>query len=78
MIFLINVHFVCVSVTGWKWKDVVEKLGLRPFEIQFLDIRYKNPCDAALAFLARRDGMNVDDLYDMLTECEMPMLADIL
>ena len=71
-------HFVCVSVTGWQWRGVAEKLGLRPFEIEFLDMRYKNPCDAALAFLTQRDGMNVDDLYDALTECGMPMLADIL
>ena len=78
MIFLINVHFVCVSVTGWQWRGVAEKLGLRPIEIEYLDMRCRNPCDAALAFLAQRDGMNVDDLYDALTECGMPMLADIL
>ncbi|XP_067049428.1 uncharacterized protein [Acropora muricata] len=67
-----------LTVTDWQWRAVAEKLGLRPHEIEFLDMRYKNPCDAALAFLAQRDGMNVGDLYDVLTECGMPMLADIL
>ncbi|XP_015757295.1 PREDICTED: uncharacterized protein LOC107336745 [Acropora digitifera] len=67
-----------LTVTDWQWKAVAEKLGLRPHEIEFLDMRYKNPCDAALAFLAQRDGMNVDDLYDVLTESGMPLLADIL
>ena len=71
-------HYVCVSVTGWQRRAVAEKLGLRPNEIEFLDMIYKNPYNAALAYLAQRDGLNVDDLYDMLTECGMPMLADIL
>ena len=78
MIFLINLHFVCVSGTDWQWKAVAERLGLRANEIEFLGMRYKNPCDAALAFVAQRDGMNVDDLYGVLTECGMHMLADIL
>ena len=78
MIFLINVPYVCVSVTEWQWKVVAERLGLRAKEITFLDMRYPNPCEAALAFVAQYRGMNVDDLYDVLTECGMPVLADIL
>ena len=78
MIFLIYVHFVCVSVRDLQWKVVAEKLGLRAKEIAFLDLRYNNPCEAALASVAHYHGMNVDYLYDVLTECGMPALADIL
>ena len=78
MIFSINVHFVCVLVTDWQWKVVAERLGLRGKDITFLDMRYPNPSEAALNFVTQRDGMNVDDLYDVLTECGMPMLADTL
>ena len=78
MIFLLNVNFVCITVTDWQWKVVAERLGLRANEIKFLDMRYPNPSEAALTFVAQYRGMNVDDLYDVLTECGMPMLADIL
>ena len=73
-----NVHFVSVSVTDWKWKVVAERLGLRASEIEFLDMRYPNPSEAALTFAAHYCGLNVDDLYDVLTECWMPALADTL
>ena len=72
-----NEHFVCVAVGG-QWKVVAQRLGLRENEIKFLDERYRNPGEAILAFAASRYGMNVDDLYDVLTECGMPVLADIL
>ena len=78
MILFLNVHFVCITVTEWQWKVVAERLGLRANEIKFLDMRYPNPSEAALTFVAQYRGMNVDYLYDVLTECGMPMLADIL
>ena len=78
MIFLFNEHFACVAVTDWQWKAVAERLGLRAKDIAFLDMRYANPSEAALCFVAQRDGMNVGDLYDVLTECGMPALADTL
>ena len=71
-------HFVCVSVTDWQWKVVAERLGLRANEIKFLDMRYRNPCEAALFTAAKYRAVNVDDLYDVLTECGMPVLADNL
>ena len=69
-------HFVYVSVTDWH--VLAERLDLTANEIKFLDARYRNPSEALLTFVAQRDGMNVDDLYDVLTECGMPALADIL
>ncbi|XP_015748721.1 PREDICTED: uncharacterized protein LOC107328511 isoform X3 [Acropora digitifera] len=68
---------VDLTVRG-RWKVVAERLGLRGSEIEFLDERYPNPSQATLEFVAHRYGLNVDDLYDLLTECEMPVLADIL
>ena len=76
--FLYQWVLCCVSVTDWQWKVVAERLGLRAKDIAFLDMRYPNPCEAALAFVAQYRGMNVDDLYDVLTECGMPALADTL
>ena len=70
-------HFVSVTVGG-RWKDVADRMGLRGSEIQFLDERYPNPSEATLDFVAHFQGMNVDGLYDVLAECGMPMLADIL
>ena len=68
-----------VSVAGGEeWKNVAEKLGLSPKEIRYLDKRTLNPCDAALAFVSQRCHINVDDLYDVLTECGYPVLADTL
>ncbi|XP_067049423.1 uncharacterized protein [Acropora muricata] len=67
-----------LTVTDWQWKVVAERLGLRAKEIAFLDMRYPNPCEAALAFVAQYRGMNVDYLYDVLSECGMPALADTL
>ncbi|XP_044171704.1 LOW QUALITY PROTEIN: uncharacterized protein LOC114948667 [Acropora millepora] len=66
-----------LTVTDWQWKVVAERLGLRAKEIAFLDMRYPNPCEAALAFVAQHSRMNVDYLYDVLTECGMPALADL-
>ena len=73
-----DVHFVCITVTGWQWKVFAERLGLTANEIEFLDMRYRNPNEAVLTFVAQYNGMNVDYLYDVLTECGMPALADIL
>ena len=57
---------------------VAEKLGLTPKEIRYLDKRTLNPCDAALNFISQRCYINVDDLYDVLNECGLPVVADHL
>ena len=69
-------HFVCVS--AWQWKVVAERLGLRANDIKFFDMRCQNPSEAALTFVAQYRALNVDYLYDVLIECGMPALADIL
>ena len=61
-----------------EWKQVAEKLGLIPDEIQFLDVRTRNPADEMLRHVARHFQVTVGDLYDLLIACELPVMADIL
>ncbi|XP_078360425.1 uncharacterized protein LOC144644773 [Oculina patagonica] len=64
--------------SGDEWKVVAESLGLTPREIRFLDNRTLNPCDAALVFIANQRPTSVGGLYDVLNECGLPMIADLL
>ena len=57
---------------------VAEALGLTLREIRFLDNRTLNPCDAALAFIANQRPTSVAGLYDVLNECGLPVIADLL
>ena len=67
---------VCV-IGGDEWKLVAEELGLTQQEIRFLDKRTLNPLDAALAFVAKQRHITVGDLYDLLSECGFPAIADL-
>ena len=66
------------AIGGEEWKLVAEALGLTQQEISFLDNRTLNPLDAALAFTAKQRHITVGDLYDLLSECEVPVLAELL
>ena len=67
------------SFTGGEdWKVVAERMGFTAPEIRYLDHRTRNPFEAALTHCIQMNPMKVDDLYDILTECGMPVLADIL
>ena len=57
---------------------VAEKLGLSPKLIRYLEKRTMNPCDEALAFISRRCSISVGELYDLLSECGLPVVADNL
>lgn len=63
---------------GDEWKLFAEKLGLSAAEIRYLDNRTVNPCLEALMHSRRQRFIDVGSLYDTLTECEQPMLADLL
>ena len=72
-------RFLFVIVAGGdEWKLFAEKLGLSPNEIRYLETRVLNPAEAALAFIANRRYMTVGELYQVLCDCEVPLLADIL
>ena len=64
-------------VGGEEWKLVAEALGLTPQEIRFLDNRTLNPLDAALAFIVKERHITVGDLYDLLSKCGFPAIADL-
>ena len=61
-----------------EWKLFAEKLGLTLEEIRFLDQRTLNPVDATLNHIAQRCPLTVGDLYDLLNDCELPVIADEL
>ncbi|XP_068687466.1 uncharacterized protein [Montipora foliosa] len=63
---------------GDEWKLVAEKLGLNPREISYLDKRVVNPAEALLAYVAEKRGLTVGELYDVLSNCSLPLLADEL
>ncbi|KAJ7355028.1 hypothetical protein OS493_028696 [Desmophyllum pertusum] len=63
---------------GEEWKLVAEKLGLSSAEIRYLHNRTMNPCIEALVHSRNQRFINVDTLYDVLVECGLPILADML
>ena len=60
------------------WELFAEKLGLTPAEIRFLDKRTMNQVLEVLAFAAKKYLITVGDLYDVLKDCGLPIIADIL
>ena len=58
--------------------ELAERLGLTPPEIRFLEKRTLNPMDAALSFIVKQRLLSVSELYELLNECDFPMLADLL
>ena len=72
-------RFLSIIVAGGdKWKLVAEKLGLNHEEIRFLDERNTNPVDALLGFIPNQRYMSVGELYQVLCDCEIPVIADKL
>ena len=70
--------FSIIVALGDKWKLVAEKLGLNHEEIRFLDVRYTNPVEALLVFIANQRYMSVGELYQVLCDCGIPVIADKL
>lgn len=71
--------FVVSRLGGEEWKLVAANLGLTPDEIRFLDNRTLNPAEAMLAYIASTyPQVTVRHLYDVLTACKLPVLADLL
>jgi len=59
---------------GDEWKEVAERLGFNQAYIRCFDIRYHNPLEVALNCC----HVSVGELYDILVECGLPVLADLL
>ena len=72
-------RFLSIIVAGGdKWKLVAEKLGLNHEEIRFLDERTTNPVEALVGFIANQRYMSVGELYQVLCDCGIPVIADQL
>ena len=59
---------------GEERKIVADRLGFEDAYIRCFDNRFKNPVELIL----NHSGLNVGELYDVLVECEFPLLADLL
>lgn len=67
----------CVA-GGDEWKLVAERLGLDQEKIRFLDNRTLNPADILIGYIANQRHLTVADLYEVLCDCELPVIADTL
>ena len=61
-----------------EWMIVAEKLGLTSQEIRYLDRRTRNPADALFSYIANQRHLPAGEIYDILCDCGLPALADIL
>ena len=77
-IFLKRKLFHSFFVGGQEWKHLAEKLGVAPHEIRYIDNRLMNPCEAAIQFISEQRYITVGELYDTISECGLPLVADIL
>lgn len=59
---------------GDEWKLVAERIGFNQAYIRCFDNRFRNPLEAALSCC----DLTVGQLYDILVECGLPVLADFL
>ena len=71
-------NLIVLRIGGDEWKQVAEKVGFTPDEIRYLDNRTLNPADAMLGYITSHYHVTVGDLYDLLTACELPIMADLL
>ena len=53
-------------------------MDLNPGEIRFLHERNKNPVEALLAFVVNQRYISLGELYQVLCDCGIPVIADQL
>lgn len=59
------------------WKKLACHLGLTNHEIQYFDShRFRNPADEVLKQWETKRNTTVGDLYNILVELDMPVIAD--
>ena len=69
---------VLILVGRDDWELFAEKLGLTPEEIRFLDKRTRNQVLEVLISATQKYIITVGDLYDVLKDCGLPVIADFL
>ena len=75
---LVKVFVSFCVIAGDEWKLVADTLGLTPPEIRFLEHHGLNPFHAVLSHISRQRRLTVGELYDLLSDCGFPVLADLL
>ena len=73
----IAIVYFCVA-GGDEWMLVAERLGLDPDEIRYVDKRTLNPADALIGYIAHQRLLTVVELYKVLCDCGLPVIADKL
>ena len=75
-IWVLHLYLFYVSAFsgGEEWKIVADRLGVKDAYIRYFDNRFRNPVELILNVC----DLNVGKLYDVLVECEFPLLADLL
>ena len=63
---------------GDEWKLLAERLCFSPMEIRFLDNRVVNPSEVVLSAVAKHRHLSVGEIYDILVDCELPAIADLM
>ena len=72
--FLLSCCGLIFFTGGSEWKVIAERLGFNQAYIRCFDSRYRNPLEVVLSCC----HLTVGELYDILVECELPVLADFL
>ena len=63
---------------GDEWKLLAERLCFSQMEIRFLDKRVVNPSEVVLSAVAKHRHLSVGEIYDILVDCELPAIADLM
>ena len=75
---LLSCSFLFGHLGREEWKMVAEGLGLTPAQIHSLDHRVANPMAVVLISVGKRSSVRVETLYDLMTDLELPEVADLL
>lgn len=60
------------------WKILAGTVRLTPAEISLLDSRHKEPAEAVITHWEVRSGTTIGALYDLLVDCELGSIADMM
>lgn len=71
-------HVHCVLLANGEWQIVAGHVGLKINDIKILERRGKDPAEDVLSYWEVRSGTTVGALYDVLVDCELCSVADML
>ena len=65
-------------VVRGRWKLMAERLGFSQIDMCFFDERVVNPSNVVLGVVAKHRHLSVGEIYDILVDCELPAIADLM